>query len=87
VIIDPIRLFSRCQAAFIQKSDLEQKIYTLTSTILVTGIAYSASCVKASNLRRFDPYQVVMGTSIATWLFLSTIVGYYSQNLTPTKQI
>ena len=80
MFLDPIRFFSQCQASFIQKSDLETKIYSLTSSALITGIAYYASTIKPLHLRNIEPYKVVAAASIISWLFLSTIAGYHLQN-------
>ncbi len=78
--IQPIELFSRCQAAFIQKSKLETKIYTLSWSLLIAGGSYLLSSIQAFPLKNIEPHKTAAGVCIVSWLFLSTIAGYYLQD-------
>lgn len=78
--LDPIKLFSQCQASFIQKSNLESKIYALTCSVLAGGTAYLLSSINAFPLRRIESQKTALGVSVLTWLFLTTFVGYFLRN-------
>jgi hypothetical protein len=73
--LDPIRFFSRCQAAFFERSDLEMKIYTFTVSALA-GAAYYFSDALVYEARRMGVGQTALKISGLTWLFLSTVTGF-----------
>ncbi len=76
--LDPIRFFSLCQARFYEKTSLDMKIYSLTSSILIGGISYLASLYKAFPLKQIEPMKVGIGMTITAWLIYSTVGGYLS---------
>jgi hypothetical protein len=77
--LDPIKFFSVCQAAFIQKVPLEIKIYTVTVSALL-GLADYMAGVFVHGSKKF----VIGGTEtkifLATYLVLSTGAGFFAQH-------
>jgi hypothetical protein len=79
-MINPLELFSSCQANFIRYSSLETKIQVATVAIFDASLSYLVSCYKMPPLKNVEPYKAAAGIGIATYFILSTIIGYMTKN-------
>lgn len=89
-IVNPIILFSQCQACFIQKISLEEKIEVLSYSILVGTFSYGAISQPRFTWIKADAKAIFYVSSILTCLFFSTIKGalnvYRNEYLTNALQ-